>query len=29
VGMTEDVAARLERHNAGAVPHTAKFKPGG
>ncbi len=27
VGMTEDVFARLERHNAGAVRHTSKFKP--
>lgn len=27
VGMTENVAARLDKHNAGAVPHTAKFKP--
>jgi predicted GIY-YIG superfamily endonuclease len=27
VGMTEDVFARLEKHNAGGVPHTSKFKP--
>ena len=27
VGMTEDVLARLTKHNAGDVPHTAKFRP--
>ncbi len=27
VGMTEDLRARLKRHNAGEVPHTAKFRP--
>ena len=27
VGMTEDVQARLEKHNAGGVSHTSKFKP--
>jgi predicted GIY-YIG superfamily endonuclease len=27
VGMTEDLAARLARHNAGDVSHTAKFRP--
>lgn len=27
VGMTEDVLARLDKHNAGGVPHTSKFKP--
>jgi len=27
VGMTEDVFARLDAHNAGRVPHTSKFKP--
>jgi len=27
VGMTEDLKQRLKTHNAGAVPHTAKFKP--
>jgi putative endonuclease len=27
VGMTEDVVARLIKHNAGGVPHTAKFRP--
>jgi len=27
VGMTDDLRARLARHNAGAVPHTAKFRP--
>ena len=26
-GMTEDVQARLQKHNAGGVPHTAKYKP--
>lgn len=26
-GITSDVAARLEMHNAGSVPHTAKFRP--
>jgi len=26
-GLTEDLADRLLRHNSGAVPHTAKFKP--
>jgi putative endonuclease len=26
-GMTEDLRARLKRHNAGEVNHTAKFKP--
>jgi len=27
VGFTEDLRARLQRHNAGEVPHTAKFRP--
>jgi predicted GIY-YIG superfamily endonuclease len=27
VGRTEDLHARLKKHNAGEVPHTAKFKP--
>ena len=27
VGVTDDVAVRLRSHNAGSVPHTAKFKP--
>jgi putative endonuclease len=27
VGMTEDLSARLAKHNAGEVPHTAKLKP--
>jgi len=27
VGRTRDLSARLARHNAGAVPHTAKFRP--
>jgi putative endonuclease len=27
VGVTEDLRARLQMHNAGEVPHTAKFRP--
>jgi putative endonuclease len=27
VGLTDDLAQRLKRHNSGAVPHTAKFAP--
>jgi predicted GIY-YIG superfamily endonuclease len=27
VGSTDDLRERLKKHNAGAVPHTAKFKP--
>lgn len=27
VGLTNDLASRLGRHNAGGVPHTAKFLP--
>jgi len=27
VGLADDVLARLETHNAGGSPHTAKFKP--
>lgn len=27
VGLTEDLFARLKKHNAGAVPHTSKFRP--
>jgi len=27
VGLTEDVPARLESHNAGRVSHTSKFRP--
>ena len=27
VGMTEDLRARLAKHNAGEVTHTAKHKP--
>jgi putative endonuclease len=27
VGSTEDLRARLRRHNAGQVPHTVKFRP--
>jgi putative endonuclease len=26
-GLTDDIAARLDAHNAGQVPHTSKFKP--
>ena len=26
-GITEDLHARLAKHNAGEVPHTSKFKP--
>ena len=26
-GVTDDLRARLEKHNSGGVPHTAKFKP--
>ena len=26
-GVTEDLQARLTKHNAGEVPHTSKFKP--
>jgi putative endonuclease len=27
VGMTDDLRARLKKHNAGEVPHTSKFRP--
>jgi putative endonuclease len=27
VGLTEDLKQRLAKHNAGEVPHTAKFRP--
>ena len=27
VGSTQDLSARLAKHNAGEVPHTSKFKP--
>jgi putative endonuclease len=27
VGITNDIEARLKAHNAGHVPHTAKFGP--
>ena len=27
VGHTADLRKRLQKHNAGEVPHTAKFKP--
>ncbi|MBO5689168.1 MAG: GIY-YIG nuclease family protein [Lentisphaeria bacterium] len=26
-GSTQDLSARLAKHNAGEVPHTTKFKP--
>ena len=26
-GVTEDLQARLTKHNSGEVPHTSKFKP--
>lgn len=26
-GVTHDLEARLKKHNAGGVPHTAKYKP--
>jgi putative endonuclease len=28
-GITDDVEARLAKHNAGAVTHTAKYRPWG
>jgi predicted GIY-YIG superfamily endonuclease len=27
VGVTEDLRARLKKHNSGEVPHTSKFVP--
>jgi putative endonuclease len=27
VGITSDLKERLKKHNAGSVPHTAKFRP--
>jgi putative endonuclease len=27
VGLTDDLAARLAKHNTGGVPHTAKQRP--
>jgi len=27
VGLTDDLSERLQRHNTGAVPHTARFAP--
>ena len=27
VGSTQDLQARLAKHNAGEVPHTSQFKP--
>lgn len=26
-GLTEDLLARLKKHNSGEVPHTAKYRP--
>lgn len=26
-GVTENLEARLQKHNSGEVPHTSKFKP--
>ncbi len=26
-GLTDDVPARLTKHNAGEVPHTSKYRP--
>jgi predicted GIY-YIG superfamily endonuclease len=26
-GLTDDLRQRLEKHNAGDVPHTSKFRP--
>ena len=26
-GLTEDLRARIAKHNGGGVPHTAKFRP--
>jgi len=26
-GLTDDLKSRLEKHNQGGSPHTAKFKP--
>jgi predicted GIY-YIG superfamily endonuclease len=27
VGLTDELGARLAKHNAGGVPHTARWKP--
>jgi putative endonuclease len=27
IGLTDDLRARLKKHNAGEVPHTSKFRP--
>jgi len=27
VGVTDDLRARLAKHNAGEVPHTSKYRP--
>ena len=27
VGLTDNLQSRLQKHNAGEVPHTSKFKP--
>ena len=26
-GLTDDLKTRVEKHNAGEVPHTSKFRP--
>ena len=26
-GLTDDLAARMRKHNSGGCPHTAKFRP--
>ncbi len=28
IGSTEDLKARLAKHNTGDVPHTSKYRPG-
>jgi len=27
IGITDDLRARLAKHNAGEVPHTSKYRP--
>jgi predicted GIY-YIG superfamily endonuclease len=27
VGITDDLRTRLDKHNAGGVPHTSKYRP--
>jgi putative endonuclease len=27
LGLTDDLRARLAKHNAGEVPHTSKYRP--